>query len=126
MCETGENKNAPFNLSEVEDVKIIIKANNKHYSILGNEICTKEFARELRIGLLSVVLEYHSVVDTALEDVRSTITAQPVLISKKELKSLNDAIEQIHADSFCWKDIDIVKDLKSMEEKIKQFLMSNV
>ena len=68
---------APFSIDAVEDVRILIKANGKHYSIVPNETaCTREEAKEIRIGLLRLVLEFHAVVDKALED-----------INKDELKS---------------------------------------
>ncbi len=60
----------PFTLADVEDVRVIIKAHGKHYGIVPNENnCTREESREIRIGLLSLLLDFHFVVDRALEDV---------------------------------------------------------
>lgn len=59
----------PFELTDIEDVKIIIKAKGKHYSIVPRE-GMREAARDSRIVLGWTALStYHAVVDTALEDI---------------------------------------------------------
>jgi len=64
----------PFDASEIEDVRIIIKAKDKHWSIVPNKEKEKKEdvdARYLRIGVLSFLLKVHDVVSTALEDINS-------------------------------------------------------
>lgn len=59
-----------FSTDEIEDVRIIIKAKGKHWSLVPKKSeCTPEEAKEIRIGLLTVICEFHDVVDTALEDI---------------------------------------------------------
>ena len=58
----------PFSFSDIEDVRVIVKAKGKHYGIVGKN----DDALEVRIALLSVLLEDHYVVDTALEDIKDT------------------------------------------------------
>ena len=63
---------APFSLSEVEDVRIIISAKGKNYGIVANkENCEKEDldAKQVRLALLSVILKIHDIVTPALEDI---------------------------------------------------------
>ena len=65
---------APFTLSDVEDVRIIIKAKGKNYGIVANkENCAKEDldAKQVRLALLSVILKIHDIVTPALEDINS-------------------------------------------------------
>jgi hypothetical protein len=57
----------PFLFSDIEDVRVIIKANGKHYSVIGKN----DDALEVRIALLSVLLEDHYVVDTVLENLEN-------------------------------------------------------
>ena len=57
-----------FTNDQIEDVRIIIKANGKHYSIVPNEnACTRDEAKEIRIGVLTMLLQFHYVVSTPLE-----------------------------------------------------------
>ena len=63
---TSQNE-TPFLFSDIEDVRVIVKANGKHYSVIGKN----DDALEVRIALLSVLLEDHYIVDTALEDIKS-------------------------------------------------------
>jgi hypothetical protein len=63
---------APFNLSEIDDVRIIISAKGKNYGIVANkEKCAKEDldAKQVRLALLSVILKIHDIVTPALEDI---------------------------------------------------------
>lgn len=63
---------APFTLSEVDDVRIIISAKGKNYGIVANkENCAKEDldAKQVRLALLSVILKIHDIVTPALEDI---------------------------------------------------------
>ena len=65
-----ENKTeAPFELSEIEDVRIILKVRGKHYSIVSQG--DKEDGRLYRISLAQVLLsmEGQVVVTPALEDI---------------------------------------------------------
>ncbi len=57
-----------FTIDQIEDVRIIIKANGKHYSIVPNKnACTDDEAKEIRVGVLSMLLQFHYVVSTSLE-----------------------------------------------------------
>lgn len=59
----------PFTLDDVEDVRVIIKAKGKHYGLVPKrDACTEDEAKEIRIGLLSLLTTFHYVVDKALED----------------------------------------------------------
>ena len=62
---TTQNE-TPFSFSDIEDVRVIVKAKGKHYSVIGKNYD----ALEVRIALLSVLLEDHYMVDTALEDLK--------------------------------------------------------
>lgn len=67
-----ENKIQAFTTDEIEDVRIIIKAKGKHWALIPKKSeCTPDEAKEIRIGLLTVVCEFHDVVDMALEDIPS-------------------------------------------------------
>jgi hypothetical protein len=62
---------AAFTIEDVEDVRVLIKVKGKHYSIIPNRNqCTDEEAKEIRIGLLSLILQFHYVVDIPLEDLK--------------------------------------------------------
>lgn len=62
----------PFeSLDEVEDVRIIIKANGKHYSIVPKNNVVD--AKNDRLAMLSVLLDTHFVLDTALEDIEDEL-----------------------------------------------------
>lgn len=59
-----------FSTDEIEDVRIIIKAKGKHWGVVPKQSeCTAEEAKEIRIGLLTVICAFHDVVDTSLEDI---------------------------------------------------------
>lgn len=60
-----------FELDDIEDAIVIIKAKGKHWSILANEKnCTKEEAKEYRVALVKALLsmEDHVIVTPSLED----------------------------------------------------------
>lgn len=60
-----------FETSDIEDVRIIIKAKGKNFSIIPNRsTITDEEAKQVRILMLSTILPYHFVVSTALEDLK--------------------------------------------------------
>jgi hypothetical protein len=59
-----------FELSDVEDVRILIKVIGKHYSI--TPIIDKDEAKEIRIGILKLLLEFHAI-DTPLEELKSKL-----------------------------------------------------
>jgi len=68
----SEDKNQikAFSTDEIEDVRIIIKAKGKHWGIVPKKSeCTAEEAKEIRIGLLTVICAFHDVVDTSLEGI---------------------------------------------------------
>ena len=65
-----ETQTRPFEIIDIEDVRIIIKAKGKHYSIFPKKQITKEEAKEYRILVAYVLFETHGVVDTPLEDLK--------------------------------------------------------
>lgn len=60
---------SPFTLYDIEDVKLIVKANGKHYGIIPKG--DRDMARLVRIALLTEVLHDYFVVDTPLESLKS-------------------------------------------------------
>jgi hypothetical protein len=73
--ETNKNNkpDLPFDLSEVDDVRIIICAKGKHYGIVPNKENCKEFdvdAKQMRLALLNAMLKIHDIVTPALEDIK--------------------------------------------------------
>lgn len=56
----------PFNLSDIDDVRIIVCVGNKHYSLIPK--ADRDGAKVARMAALLVVLDHHSICDTALED----------------------------------------------------------
>jgi uncharacterized lipoprotein YbaY len=74
----GEDQKLAFTTDEIEDVRIIIKAKGKHWAITPKKSeCTAEEARQIRIGLLAIVCEFHYVVDVSLEDMPSKKLSEP-------------------------------------------------
>jgi hypothetical protein len=61
---------AVFQQEDIEDVRIIIKAKGKHYSIVPKKDMDKEECRAIRIELMRVMFQLHDVVDTPLEDLK--------------------------------------------------------
>lgn len=57
-----------FSIDEIEDVRIIIKANGKHYGIVPKSELLREEAKLTRVAMLTVIFENHAVVNKALED----------------------------------------------------------
>lgn len=64
----NENE-APFTFSEIEDVRIIVKAKGKNYAITPKKEVSKEDAKSIRIALVSVILEDHDIVVPSLEEI---------------------------------------------------------
>ena len=63
--------NAPFEFKDIEDVRIIIKAKGKHYSIMPNtDIVTKAHAREERLVCVNILLGSHVIVEPSLEEIK--------------------------------------------------------
>lgn len=67
---SNENKatEEAFSFDDIEDVKLIIKAKGKHYSIIPKG--DKEDAKLMRIAMLGAVLGDYYIVDTPLEDIK--------------------------------------------------------
>lgn len=59
-------------LGKIQDVRIIIKADDKHYALTPRNQKEKELARGIRISILEKVLNTHDVVIPALEDIKSS------------------------------------------------------
>ena len=68
----SDKETRPFEFSDVEDVRINIKANGKHYGMVAKKEFTNEESKLSRIAALNFVLEYHSIVGIALEDLHNT------------------------------------------------------
>ena len=64
-------KEAPFTFSDIEDVRIIVRAKGKNYAIAPKpgKFETPEEAREIRKIMLSVLLEDHNIVVPSLEEI---------------------------------------------------------
>jgi hypothetical protein len=65
--------NDPFELSEIDDVRIIISVKDKHYGIVPNKERCKMYevdAKEVRLSFLAVILQVHDIVTPALEDIK--------------------------------------------------------
>lgn len=65
---SNENE-APFSFSDIEDVRIIVKAKGKNYAITPKKEISKEDAKSTRIALVSVLLEDHDIVVPSLEEI---------------------------------------------------------
>lgn len=64
-----------FTSDDIEDVKIIITAKGKNYSLVPNaNICTNEEARQMRIAIGQLAFASHFVCSTALEDLKAKIS----------------------------------------------------
>jgi len=57
----------PFEIKDVEDVRIIIKAKGKHFSIVPKKSKAKEAGIQ-RLACLYIVMESHDVLDKPLEE----------------------------------------------------------
>lgn len=66
-----DQKITEFDVSEIEDVRIIIKAKGKHFGIVPKG--DKEEARLFRIAILMVFIKDYQVVNTALEDLKEKL-----------------------------------------------------
>ena len=60
----------PFELDDIEDVRIIIKAKGKHYAIIDKDKSEKEENKLLRILAFKAILVTHAIVDKPLEDIQ--------------------------------------------------------
>ena len=72
-----------FEFSDVEDVRIIVKAKGKNFGIVPKSTENREECKQIRIAMFYMLLESHFVVNTALED-----------ISRKTPRNLTDAKTQ--------------------------------
>jgi len=72
MDQLNKEKISAFDLEQIQDVRIIIKAKDKHWSlvVVGNA----EEARIERLAIALVLLDWkkHAIVNTALEDLDNT------------------------------------------------------
>ena len=58
----------PFTFDEIEDVKLIIKANGHHYGIVPKG--DKEDARIVRLAMFSTIIEDYYIVNPSLEIIK--------------------------------------------------------
>ena len=62
----------PFEIGDIEDVRIIIYAKGKYWGIVPDRIVSDvKGAKEFRITLGYVLLQTHKIVDKPLEDISS-------------------------------------------------------
>lgn len=61
-----------FNMEEIEDVRIIIKAKGKNYAITPKKEFGKEVAKQMRLLCADYALQMHDIVVPALEDIKKT------------------------------------------------------
>lgn len=59
-----------FKAEEIEDVRIIIKANGKNYGITPKKEIVKDIAKQMRLILGDYALQMHDIVVPALEDIK--------------------------------------------------------
>ena len=59
----------PFELEDIEGVRVIIQAKGKHWSILPKK-GRKDEGDKLRTALAVVLLESHVIVEPSLEEIR--------------------------------------------------------
>lgn len=62
-----------FEMNDIEDVSIIIKAKGKHFGMVKNSDTTAEQFTELKKGMLGVILPFACVISTPLEEIKSKI-----------------------------------------------------
>lgn len=70
--KTKPKSSNPFDLSEVEDVRVIIKAKGKHYSLLANKELEQQYevkAIDVRKAVLRILLRIHDIATPALQDI---------------------------------------------------------
>jgi hypothetical protein len=71
MRENTHTAIDPFTSEDIEDVRVIIKAKGKHWGMVPKKEYTAQEAKEIRIELMRVLFVFHTVVDTALEDLNT-------------------------------------------------------
>lgn len=61
----------PFTLDEIEDVRIIIRANGKNYGIVPKDETSRAMADVMRrVVLKDILLDYHVIVTPSLEEIK--------------------------------------------------------
>lgn len=66
----NKEESIEFEIEDIEDVRIIIKAKGKHFSIIPNDnICSRDEAKEIRITTTAILLKFHLIVSKPLEDI---------------------------------------------------------
>ena len=60
----------PFELDDIEDVRIIFKAKGKHWGIVARESKEDALAERLALGFTLLGTGTHVIIDCALEDVK--------------------------------------------------------
>jgi hypothetical protein len=61
-----------FKQEEIEDVRIIIKANGKNYALTPKKEFGKEVAKQMRLLLGDYALQMHAIVTPALDDIKQS------------------------------------------------------
>lgn len=68
-----------FEASDIDDVRIIICAKGKHYSLAGNKEACEErelSAKDVRLAMLHILLKTHKIVLPSLEDIKNNRDVQ--------------------------------------------------
>lgn len=63
-----------FKLEDIQDIRIIIKANNQHWSLVPKD-CDSETASKIRLSVLEILFDSHVIADKPLKEIR--IEKQP-------------------------------------------------
>lgn len=69
-----ESRITEFEISDIEDVRIIVKAKGKNFGIVPKGTESKSDCKDIRIATFLMLLESHAVVNTALEDIPRNLT----------------------------------------------------
>lgn len=68
LIQELQDKDIPFKLEDISDVRLLIRAGGKTYSIIPKEAVGKENGIKVRINLLLSALGYHDIVIPSLEE----------------------------------------------------------
>jgi len=61
----------PFEIDDIEDVRIIFKAKGKHWGIVERESTEDALAERLAVGFTLLGTGTHVIIDCALEDIKN-------------------------------------------------------
>lgn len=72
---TKEVTKPPFELTDIQDAKIIVKAGDKHYSFLPKDKDNKWHCQQVRVAMILAIIEddNHVIITTPLEEVENKL-----------------------------------------------------